>query len=414
MKQKLILPCLRGVIGNWVYYSSLMNAKQINEWILPAKDIRETKALDDILQRDLKDRRKKIANYLLKDDSRFFNSIIIGVFSGVPDWVEFDLSKAKDLIGNDEEQEYIKESVGLLTFNGDEKMFAIDGQHRVSGIQIAYGEDIKKPIGDRILNDDQFSIIFIAHIDDELGKKRTRKLFSDINKKAVPVAEGDKIKIDEEDLNAIVTRKLYANYAYFKQGSIISLTESAKLDNNDNSNFTNLLGINNTNKVLRKLFKKKPKTFEWEIENVNIFYSIVTGFYDFSIRNIEEYKKYFIANTLSIEQARTQNKYLLFRPIGLKLLAGLYVHYYHLENGLDKLKNNINKIGFIFPHSPFNNILWNNGKMEAKESNQRIALDLAIYLLGDLPQKDELNLLNRYRDILRNTEVDLPNKVVNS
>ena len=48
-------PCLRGVMGDWVYYSTLMNAQQIKARILKAKDIREAKGLDDYLQRDLKE-----------------------------------------------------------------------------------------------------------------------------------------------------------------------------------------------------------------------------------------------------------------------------------------------------------------------------------------------------------------------
>lgn len=406
MKKNMILPCLRGVIGDWVYYSALMTAQQISEWILPAKDIRETKSLDEELQRTLKDRKKKIADYLLTNESRFFNSIIVGVFSGVPDWVEFDLSKASKLIGNEETESYIKESVGLLAFDGDEKMFAIDGQHRVAGIQIAYEKDKNQ----EILKDDQFSVIFIAHLDDESGRKRTRKLFSDINKKAISVAEGDKIKIDEEDICAIVTRKLFANYHYFEGGKIISLTENAKLEANDNEHFTNLLGLHNTNKVLKGLFKKKPRTAEWETENVENFYSIVVEFYNFIITNIQEYQDYFINKTLTIEGARKNNSHLLFRPIGLKLIAKLYVHYYK-NGGLEKLKQNINRIGFIFPKSPFNKILWNNGKMEAKESYQKLAFSLTIYLLGDYPLNQEQKLLQDYRDNLKNPNATLPVKM---
>ena len=43
--------------------------------IKPVKNIREHKNLDEVLQRDLKDRKKAIAKYLLTDKSRFFNSI---------------------------------------------------------------------------------------------------------------------------------------------------------------------------------------------------------------------------------------------------------------------------------------------------------------------------------------------------
>jgi DNA sulfur modification protein DndB len=168
-----------------------MNASQINNWIQTAKDIREAKSLDEELQRDLQDRKKNIAKYLLKDNSRFFNSIIVGIFDGVPDWREFDLKTVRDEYSEYIDIKSLKESIGLMIFNGTEKMFAIDGQHRVAGIQLAYQEDV---LGENKLEDDQFSVIFVAHIDDKSGMRRTRKLFSDINKNAKPVAKRDKIK----------------------------------------------------------------------------------------------------------------------------------------------------------------------------------------------------------------------------
>ena len=407
----MILPCLRGVTGEWIYYTSLMNVSQINDWILSYKDIREAKSLDDILQRDLNDRKKKISKYLLTNERRFFNSLIIGVYKGLPNWIEFDLTKTQQMIGNTSDFNTLKESIGLLIFEGDEEMFAIDGQHRVEGIKIAYEEELKKKEDERVLKDDQFPVVFLAHIDDELGKKRTRKLFSDINKNAKPVAEGDKIKIDEEDLNAIVTRRIYAQYKYFEGGSLISLTESARLENNDVAHFTNLLGINNTNKILRKLFKKKAKSNDWDEENVLSFLKIVEDFFDYSISNIKDYNDYFVGKSLTIKEARRNNNYLLFRPIGLKLVARLYVHYYNKPKGLEILRKKINQISFIMPNSPFNLILWNNGKMEAKETNQKLAYDLALYLMNELSGESEKALLEKYKEILKNPSATLPKKI---
>jgi hypothetical protein len=63
------------------------------------------------------------------------------------------------------------------------------------------------------------------------------------------------------------------------------------------------------------------------------------------------------------------------------------------------------------PKSPFNNILWINGKMEAKEKNQKLAYELVLYLLGDLPKQQEKHLLKNYRDLLKNQEIELPAKL---
>lgn len=405
MEQKLVLPCLRGLLGDWVFYSALMSAEEISNWIKPVKNIREATSLDEILQRDLKERKKAIANYLLKDGSRFFNSIIVGVFGNVPDWFEFDLSSLNKVIP-EQQIGSIKQSVGIMVFSGTEQMFAIDGQHRVAGIQIAVNGDKSE-----ILIDDQFSVIFVAHVDDFLGMKRTRKLFSDINKNAKPVSGGDKIKIDESDICSIVTRRIYASYPYFLGGSLISLTEQAALEKDDVKHFTNLLGLYSTNKVLKRLFKRAPKTQEWDEENVISFLKIVTEFYDLIFKFLEDYKKFFVDKEISISEARNNNSYLLYRPIGLKLIARLYV-YFKLKNvDIQESLKKINKISFIFPNSPFNNVLWNNGKMEVKESNQKLAFDLSLYVLNEFPKNIESDLLKKYREVLKKETALLPSKI---
>ena len=410
-KDKLVLPCLRGALGDWIYYSTLMSARQIYEWVDPVKDIREAKGLHDILQRDLKKLRKdKISQYLLEVKSHFFNSIIVGVFNGTPDWAEISLSeKVASQFGSDIKKN-LEASFGIMNFNGTEQMFAIDGQHRIEGIKEAYVKSLEDKNN---LIDDQFSIIFVGHLDDDLGKKRTRKLFSDINKNAKSVAEGDQLKIDEENLNAIVTRRIYANYGHFKSGEVIALTETAKLDKDDFVHFTNLLGLNAVNKKLRKIFRKKRGTSEWDEENVLNFLSVVEGFYDFAINNMEEYEAYFIGRTLNLQTAREDNKYLLFRPIGLTLLAGLYAHFYKIDGGLEVLKENINKIGFVFPESPLNRVVWNNGKMAANTKNQTLALDLCLYMLDQKNSSELTQLLSRYREMVKNDEAELPEKIIN-
>jgi len=405
MEKKLVLPCMRGLMGDWVYYSTVMSASEIAKWIQPVKNIREASTLDEVLQRDLKDRKRAIARYLLHDKNRFFNSLVVGVFGGVPDWFEFDLSKTDTIIPLNNFQT-IKQTIGVMVFSGTEQMFAIDGQHRVAGIQIAVDDD-----KNNILADDQFSVILVAHVDDGQGMKRTRKLFSDINKNAKPVAGGDKIKIDEEDLCSIVTRQIYANLEYFDGGQLISLTENAKLEKNDSSHFTNLLGLHSTNKVLKKLHKKAPKTQEWDEANVNSFYNIVEEFYEFAFNNVANYKSFFIDRELDLVKAREKNSYLLFRPIGLKLIAGLYVHFKQQQDGVEKLKAIINSLSFVCPNGPFDRVLWNNGKMDARDSSQKLALELALYLLHELPIERESILLSKYREVLKDPYVELPIKL---
>jgi len=397
---KLILPCLRGVVGDWVYYSTLMTAEQISTWIKTAKDIREAKTLDEELQRDLKERKKQIAKYLLYDDSRFFNSIIVGVFDGVPDWREFDLSKAQEEYADQFNPKYFKESLGLMVFNGSEKMFAIDGQHRAAGIQLAYEQ---KP---DIITDDQYSIIFVAHIDDNKGMKRTRKLFSDINKNAKPVAKRDKIIIDEQEIEAIVTRRVYAEYEHFDNGNLIALSEGVNLPSDDTTHYTNITNLYDVVKILQKLFRMPEGTNEWDEDNIIKFKSIIFDFLDTIIECKQEYKDFFILKTKKLSDLRHNNAYLLFRPVGFTMIAKIYVEFAR-RNELDFFKKNIDKISYIFPDSPFNKIIWNHGKMDVKGKNQLLIVDLSIYLLGKY-NKNVNDLLRRLKEATKNDDIQLP------
>ena len=410
MKEKtLALPCLRSVIGDWVYYSSVMTSKQLQDWVLPVKNIREAKALDDQLQRDLKGKRiDEIASYLLNDKSRFFNSIILGVFDGVPDWVEFSFPKELEEKIENKQLKQISETLGLMTFVEGIKIFAIDGQHRVEGIKEALRLD-----NDKVLADDQYSVIIIGHNDDKLGKKRSRKLFSDINKNAKAVVRNDRIIIDEQDISAIVARRVFAENKYFNGGKLIALSETSNLDKDDTVHFTNIEAVYKVNKYLKALIKIPKDKNEWDEEVVKMFKCVVFDFYDFIFEFVDDYKKFFITKSISIKQLRENNKYLLFRPIGLFLITRLYV-YFNRKDKLEVFKNSINEISFIFPNSPYNNILWNKGKMEATTKNQTLAYRLSLYLFDEIKFSDLENLLESYRSIAKNEELFLPEVIINN
>lgn len=370
-----VFPALRGVVGKWVFYSTVMTADQIARRVSTAKSIRETKSLDDHLQRELKNNVSKICKYLLGNEWRMFNSIIVGVFEGVPDWITFDLDKI-DRISDlgDDALNYLSDSMGLLHLTGSEKMFAIDGQHRVEAIKCALEEG-----GDTVTSD-QYPIIMVAHNDSYDGKKRTRKLFADINKKAIKVSSGDLVIIDEEDINAIVARKLYAEYAHFAGGKLVSLTQSANLDRDDISHFINLLTLSNISKSIKP---RSIKTNSWVSDDIDTLYTATSDFFDFVISNIDEYENVFIDKSKSIEYYRKDKINLLFRPIGIKMLARLYC-FFKKSDDLQYLKDNINRLDFDLPGQHFDLVMWNQGRFETKY--QATAYPLCLHLLNKLPE----------------------------
>lgn len=400
-------PSLRGEIGNWIYYSTVMNADQIKARVMSAKAIREAKALDDYLQRDLKPRVRQIAAYLRKRDDRFFGSLILGVFGGLPDWVELDFSGVQQRIPS-EDLERIEETLGFLVFYGAEQIFAIDGQHRVEGVKRASDAD-----SDRFSND-QYPALLVAHRDDPAGKIRTRRLFCDINKNAVAVSEGDKVVIDEDDLAAIVTRRIYSEYPPFKKGAEIAVTEKKEKlfkEGDDREKFTSLLAIFTVCKRLARLYRKPRAMPDNAPENVAAFRQIVTEFFDFAIEHERSLKRYFISHKTTPEAERKNNRSLFFRPIGLEVLARLYAHFVRKGN-LPKLKYALHHFKFENPGGIFDGILWKDGRVDASAKAKKGAVNFCLYLLDELSKSEEQELMKTLRDVTNDLDYALPPKPV--
>lgn len=324
------------------------------------------------------------------------------MFDGLPDWAEFDLSSVAKAFRQEDITE-LKESVGLLVFSGDEKMFAIDGQHRVEGIKAAFLKERER------LKTDQYSLIFVAHLDTQAGKVRTRRLFCDINKNAVAVSAGDKVVIDEDDLPAIVTRRIYAEYRHFKRGRLIAVTERKEvLTQGKEEKFTSLLALYTVSKKLKKLFRKQRGTLDFESENVAAFQGIVAGFFDFVIKNERSLKSYFERRT-TLKAERKNNKNLFFRPVGLEVLARLYV-YFAIRKKLAVMQYALRNLQFENPGGIFDGILWNAGRIEASAKARNAAVSFCLYMLHELDQSEERQLVTNLREVTKNQHYTLPGK----
>lgn len=375
-----VFPSLRGVIGSWVYYPVLFTPKQVFELIKTSKEIRENSTLDDYLQRGLTTNVGKILEYINSDEDRFFNSIIVGVFGGVPDWLALNIAGVDDL--SEDEKSLIDESIGILKFSGDEEMFAIDGQHRVEAIK-------KKYISDSSYND-QISVIFVAHSETVLGKKRTRRLFSDLNKKAQRVSPGELAIIDEQDIENIVARKVYAEYSRIPS-NVISLSKSAPIKSTESVFFTNLLTIVKVCKILSTV-KFKRKKSNYSIDDIDGLYKITCGFFDSILDTVElEASKF---SPEKIRKLRLTDSNIVMRPLGLEILSDVYKKLI-LAGRIHVWQDYISKVDLRMTGPLFNNLVYINGKIVPKNKSYSIALML--FETG----------------VIGKEELDLPDHVIN-
>jgi DNA sulfur modification protein DndB len=142
--------------------------------VKPVAEIEENARLRNAIQRQLSpERAAEIAACLRSNPERFFSAIMLGIYQGAPEWLEVGLKENLKINGLelDERQSC---AFGMVRLTGVETIFAIDGQHLVEGIRAAVREDAA-------INDDEQTVIFVAHKTTSEGRERTRRLFSSLN-----------------------------------------------------------------------------------------------------------------------------------------------------------------------------------------------------------------------------------------
>ena len=213
MNNYLHLPCLRGVIGNWTYFSSVMKIKDVVNRIITVSESDElyTKNINEILQREISIKRiGQLKDYLNNNSEHFFSSIIVAIYQGNPVWSDFDVESQFRIDNNlldTDDIGFIENKMGILSLSGSETIFALDGQHRIKGIREAFKRN-------NLIGEEEVALIFVVH--NHENKERTRRLFTVLNKYAQKPREAELIILDEDDVAAIITRKLVDNHEILK------------------------------------------------------------------------------------------------------------------------------------------------------------------------------------------------------
>ena len=216
-----IYPALRSQMGSWNYYIVKMSARELSENVKYASEVYEDRTLDEAIQRVLKESRvnKEIVEYLKRQPARFFSSIVVAALEGDPMFYPVEITEDPQfLIFRDDRR--LNESFGILKFDGTQKYYALDGQHRLSAIKTLL--DRRNPSSDGApegFEDDEFSVIVIVPSrkdSDETFMQQYRRLFSNLNRYAKPTDQATNIIMDEDDTFAILTRRLITENEFFK------------------------------------------------------------------------------------------------------------------------------------------------------------------------------------------------------
>lgn len=416
------IPAIRGHIGNLTYYIATFTFKQIAERVKPAdEELHTSKSLREQLQRTLTDNHKSIKDYILTQEERFFNALVLAVYEGDPTWNELKF-EFKD-------NEYY--SMGFLRLNGEERIFPVDGQHRVEGIKEALKE---KPE----LKDEEISVIFIGHHNTNEGKEKTRRIFSTLNRYAKPVMLGDIIALDEDDVVAITTRELLEKCPLFMNENVkIEKKASKAIADNDDKSFTSLITLYETNRIIYTYYKSardnkrgiynskqisaflKYRPAQEEIDDfynyLLIFWNKFTGTF-FGLCDFVDNK-----TPASIYRNKEIGGLLYFRPVALpKLVRAILETAMRLSITLEESMSNYAQIEMCISNEPWIKFLWND-KTQNMEMHYKSCIFYMLLFLYDknlLNQKENDTLIKNYakaneleRDVAVQKLFDLPSIV---
>ena len=380
---KLQLPALRAHIGDWIYYSTFLKMRDIAERVSLATVIHESHRLGELIQRQLMEstHADSIKKYLLQQPQRFFNSLVIGVYGGSPQWIELELLESVRLPSLASPSDDIRGALGVLILDGTEKLFAMDGQHRVVGIQKAVADEPG-------LADEEVSALFLAHRTDTAGLERTRRLFSTLNRYAKPVSKMEIVALDEDDVVAILTRRLVEEYPLFKEYTSIKRTKAMPLA--DRQNLTSIVALYD---AMDRYFATKTK--DWNEfrkmrpvdDEIDKFYKRGQQLWDAMIRNFTPLRELVDSTPEQRVASRYRSKeggHVLFRPAGLFLVVAAIRILRDQGKSLKDIVEAISSVPMVLGEYPWAGLLWDtaNKRMLVRGENQKVALRILVHGIG--------------------------------
>ncbi|MET8033242.1 DNA sulfur modification protein DndB [Streptomyces sp. NPDC005345] len=211
MASKTFVPAFKAQVGNWTYYSCLMSYAQVAREINFAHELGGNQDLGTMIQRGVGTRTAQITDYLLSNENRFLGAIIIAVWGGDPNYLEVTMDTDD---ANQAVLAGLDRNFGVLTFDGTQQFFALDGQHRLKAIKDA----IKR---DPDLGGEDINVIVVPHFDTPDGRRRTRRLFTNINRNAKSTNAQENIALDEDDSFAILTRRLLDDHPFLSRDKVV-------------------------------------------------------------------------------------------------------------------------------------------------------------------------------------------------
>lgn len=414
-KNSLRFPALRCHIGSWVYYVATMPLSQVAARVHRFSEELYPKNLDYVMQRALEPRVADIAHYLTSQPDRFFNAIVVAVIGGGPRWWSVTVPSDERFPEFNEE---FSDTLGVLELTGGERMFAVDGQHRVEAIRRAV--DAHEELGA-----EELAVIFVSHGETQEAATKTRRMFVTLNKYPKAVGRGYVVAMDEDDAFAITTRRLLGEYEGLNRvhyigtrtaKAIVQFQKVADLQRTNQYSLTSIVTLYDItlNVSTAPGQTKKPlQRFRPEPDVIERFYDQNVRFWDTLRRSVPEINEVLRSNPADEAVGRLGVRHpgggnVLFRPAGQRAFSKATQHMVARGRTIEDAVKRLADIPMELVEDPWRDTLWDSSASKMKAQGYRLHTNLFLHMANEEVDNPKYDLLDEYRKAVGDVQASLP------
>ena len=396
-----LIPALEVKFGNIEYYITYLHVNDIVRSVKFPQDLEEwdNMSIEEKFQREInKSRvRKSIAPYFSSDSTRFSGALVLAVRNH--DSMKFEpLEGIRDVSGA---YANAAKGMGFLVLSGEEQFIPLDGQHRIKALEYATTgvDDNGKPISgvdaNRDLGKDQVGVILLR-----FDSTTARRIFSKINRYAKPTSRADNLITDDDDMMAVITRRLLGEDAVIKS-RLVRIKKGNTLSKSTHE-FTTLNTLYEANKLLLStLCVSGPgRPSDMDEKQARVVLRGLCKEWKGLLSKVDLWKQALMDSSAGGDKTRTEIRetYLLGKPVGQLSLVGGYALMLKKDSKISKrvLYAKINGIDWKKDSKLWNDVLVSpngnvlSGRMTVSKASRFIA-----YLLGAPFSKQEQDDLSK-------------------
>ena len=254
------------------------------------------------------------------------------------------------------------------------------------------------------LADEEISVIFVEGKD----ALKIRKIFNKVNKYARQTGRGQNIITADDDIFAIISRRLFSRGQILEKiGKNELVNWSSNTLSQRSKQLTTVSALYTIAETLAKDRGWTSKTMPDNKDEIDEVYEENVAFWKALLEGMDMYKKYLelTREDKPVSQLRDDN--LLMKPVTHMALA--HVAYYAKQKGIEwnTVVEKLNKVNWSMDHSLWFNILVVPAKKKkvitGKESIKAAGLVISYMVMGERMSEDEVA---EVREIIRNATND--------